>query len=85
MFRISGAQQRGCRARGYTVGIAAASPAQPSVTINCRFFPSQELEDIEFWGGREGPQGKRGLMWSAGVVNGEWGDAAEDWPSGLPA
>jgi hypothetical protein len=40
------------------------------------FVPNQK--GIEFWGGREGPKGKGGVMWSAGVVNGELGSAADD-------
>lgn len=39
------------------------------------FSPAQK--GVEFWGGREGPKGKGGLMWAAGVVNGELGDAAD--------
>ncbi len=39
------------------------------------FSPNQR--GIEVWGGKEGPGNKGGLMWSAGVVNGNFGGAVE--------
>ena len=38
-LRILCTQQRWCRARGYTAGIAAARPGQPSVITNCNRRP----------------------------------------------
>jgi hypothetical protein len=40
------------------------------------FSPSQR--GLEIWGGKEGPSGKGGLLWGGGVVNGEFGGAADD-------
>ena len=40
-FRILCTQQRWCRARGYTAGIAAANPGQPSVITNCNRLAPQ--------------------------------------------
>ncbi len=49
------------------------------------FFPFQD--GVEFFGGKNGPKGNGGLMWAAGVVNGErsgdalgFDDFADDFP-----
>ncbi len=44
------------------------------------FFPSQN--GVELFGGKNGPKGNGGLMWAAGVVNGERSGDAFD-PDGL--
>jgi hypothetical protein len=49
----------------------------PMITTGNFFGFSPAQKGIEFWGGREGPKGKGGFLWSAGVVNGELGDAAD--------
>jgi hypothetical protein len=59
------------RQTGY---LADTFPTIPSANF-FGFSPSQR--GVEFWGGREGPKGKGGFLWAGGVVNGEFGGAAE--------
>jgi hypothetical protein len=55
----------------------------PTVTTGNFFSFSPHQRGIETWGGGEGPGGKGGFMWAAGVVNGEFGDA-QDAVEGVP-
>lgn len=50
----------------------------PTISTGNYFGFSPNQKGIEFWGGRQGPKGQGGLLWSAGVLNGEWGDAASE-------
>ncbi|MFQ5722948.1 MAG: hypothetical protein ACE5G6_00545 [Terriglobia bacterium] len=49
----------------------------PTVPAGNFFGFSPNQRGVELWGGREGPGGKGGLLWAVGVVNGEFGGAAE--------
>ena len=50
----------------------------PMITTGNFFGFAPNQKGLEFWGGHEGPGGKGGLLWSAGVVNGELGTAADE-------
>ncbi len=49
----------------------------PTVPAGNFFGFSPNQKGVEIWGGKEGPGKKGGLMWSAGVVNGNFGGAVE--------
>ncbi|MFQ5662641.1 MAG: hypothetical protein ACE5HL_02270 [Terriglobia bacterium] len=49
----------------------------PTIPAGNFFGFSPNQRGIEFWGGREGPGGNGGVLWSFGVVNGQFGGAAE--------
>ncbi|MEE8202093.1 MAG: hypothetical protein V3R29_13120, partial [Candidatus Acidoferrales bacterium] len=49
----------------------------PTVPAGNFFGFSPNQKGVELWGGLEGPGGKGGLLWAVGVVNGEFGGAAE--------
>jgi hypothetical protein len=50
----------------------------PMISTGNFFGFSPHQKGIEFWGGHDGPRAKGGFMWSAGVVNGELGKAADE-------
>ncbi len=50
----------------------------PMITTGNFFGFAPNQKGIEFWGAHEGPHGRGGLLWSAGVVNGELGTAADE-------
>lgn len=49
----------------------------PTIPAGNFFGFSPNQRGVEFWGGREGVGGRGGLMWAFGVVNGNFGGAAE--------
>ncbi len=49
----------------------------PTIPAGNFFGFSPNQKGVEIWGGKEGPGGKGGFMWAFGVVNGEFGGAAE--------
>jgi hypothetical protein len=49
----------------------------PAVPAGNFFGFSPNQRGVEFWGGLEGPKNKGGLLYSFGVVNGQFGGAAE--------
>lgn len=49
----------------------------PTIPAGNFFGFSPNQKGVEIWGGKEGPGGNGGFMWAFGVVNGEFGGAAE--------
>jgi hypothetical protein len=50
----------------------------PMTTTGNYFGFVEHQKGVEVWGAREGRSGRGGALWSAGIVNGELGLAAED-------
>jgi hypothetical protein len=61
-----------------TGGVEYLADVFPTTTTANYFGFAPHQKGIEYWGAREGPQGKGGALWSAGIVNGGFGQAADD-------